>query len=68
VPGSEFLPAQEVMIELKGIKGRIRDSSYWTGCPRCDGAGCPRCDGAGFIPVSRKGTLSQSDKEALGIK
>jgi hypothetical protein len=66
-PGCEFFAAQEVSIELKGIKSKIRKSAYWTSCPRCGGAGCPRCDGHGFIPVFRKGMLSQADKEAIGV-
>ena len=66
--GGEFLPLQQIEMALKDVKGLITQSRYWTACPRKHhGKGaCDRCDGHGYIPFSRRGKLSDDDKEALG--
>lgn len=66
--GSDFLPVQQIEIALKDVKGLITQSRYWTACPRKHSGGkCDRCDGHGYLPFSRRGQLSQEDKESLGL-
>ncbi|TWT57221.1 hypothetical protein KOR42_05790 [Thalassoglobus neptunius] len=66
LPGSEFLHVADLETRLRAAKKEIRDSRYWTACPRCDGSGkCDLCGFRRFIPVSSKGLLTQPEKDVL---
>lgn len=69
-PGGAFLPLSEINELLKKAKGLIQQSRYYTECPKCKGKvsdDCSRCDGFGFIPHSKRGQLSEGEKQWLGI-
>ena len=62
--GGEFLDSQGVGIELKKIKGLVRDSGYFTHCPRCKGKkGCELCEGVGYMPIRHKGYMTKEEKD-----
>lgn len=70
-PGGEHIHIQTLERELKAAKRTLTESRYWSDCPRCQGKigkQCGKCDGSGFLPFSKKGQLSESDKSYLGIE
>lgn len=62
--GGEFLDAQGISIDLKRIKGAIKDSAYHTACPRCESEyDCQLCEGQDFLPIRHRGYLTKEEKE-----
>ena len=64
--GGQWIPATEIEQDLKNLKAKLRESRYFTHCPRCDHKSqCDLCNGMGWIPHSRKGMLTAKEKDAI---
>ena len=65
--GGSYVSESTVLIALKDCRAELKLGSYWTACPRCNGDGCGKCNSTGFLPLSGKSSLSNQDREMLGV-
>jgi len=68
--GGQFLSVSSLETAFKALKGEVFGSCYWSECPKCEGAGgkCRDCDNHGWWPNRKKGHVSGSDKQWLGVE
>jgi len=68
-PGAEHLDVSHFRQESTALRSQLKESAYWTACPKCNGdrAGCSRCSGTGFFPKRMKGMLIAEEKAIIGM-
>lgn len=65
-PGAEFIDVQGFNRDLKKLKDALTQERYFTSCVRCkDGQACDLCETRRWFPHSRKGLLSQREKDVI---